>query len=109
MLIAQITSDNKLKLKGITTTGENRINFDKNGNLYISEIHTTEPSFDDTEIIDDTYLLDDVQQLDDTEDIVTLLEYLFNLISIDTNINYFRIDVLNKKFLLSEILTLQSF
>lgn len=104
MLIAQITSDNKLKLKGTVTTGENTIAIDKDGNLFISEIHTQQPSFDDAETIDDTYLLDDAEQFDDTNDASTLFESLFDLIITSTNINYFSIDVLNKVFLLNGIL-----
>ena len=104
-LIAQITSDHKLKLKGTVTTGQNKVAFDKDGNLFVNEIYTVEPAMDDAETIDDTYSLDDTTEFNDgVNDSSDVLEYLFDLTPTNTSINYFQIDGLNKIVLLNGVL-----
>lgn len=105
-VIARITQDNKLKIKGILFTGYNGIKFDKDGNLSCLEVFTQEPAFNDTSNVDDTRQLDEAYQFDETQGIELFLAYIFGITPENVPITYFRID--NKRVLLSEILENQT-
>lgn len=108
-VIARITSDAKLKLKGnlILSPSENIFRLNNEGNLTVKEVYTVWQGFDDSDNVDDTYQLDDTHSIDDSLGLEDFIGYLFGLTVEDIPIDKFKITS-DKKLLVSEVLENQT-